>query len=58
MDRQVSTVMTVKVDLDAQTWEKFKYFCKKKDHKTVQGKMAEMIQDFVREREADLCRQS
>ena len=56
----MSTVMTVKIDLDIQTWNEFKYLCKKKDHKTVQGVMAELVSGYVesRKEEAAICRQS
>lgn len=60
MSSELSTVMTVKIDLDIQTWNEFKYLCKKKDHKTVQGVMAELVSGYVesRKEEAAICRQS
>jgi len=60
MSSKKYTAMTVKIDLDIQTWNEFKFLCKKKDHKTVQGVMAELVSEYVenRKEEAAICRQS
>ena len=59
-DESKTTIHAIKVEIDDQTWEDFKFLCKRRDHKTTQGTICELITDFVENRreEAAICRQS